>query len=275
MPPELRLPHPDSDELRTILPGRVHQVIYRLMYEHRDEGITRPQLRVLAALEGIDQEQLDRRARDLNKKFIVERRHQGRQVLHHLRGVREDPGADIDDGITGAQRWRVLEKGKCFGCGKRPDVDDIKLVVDHIIPRHLGGPSEDWNLQPLCEQCNAEKKERFSAYNEHADKIRRAMSYAEVQRRIGELLLAFGGEPVPADLVQVVASAGEYRNDWERRFRDLRTLGWKVHVRKFKQGNRFTSEYWVEEAQPWPDEPIHLVLARASHKKRKARRNGG
>src|SRR5690606_26459752 len=132
-------------------------------------------------------------------------------------------------------------KGKCFGCGRRPDRDDVVLVVDHIVPRAIGGPSEDWNLQPLCEQCNADKKERYSAFNKYRDRIERAMSFPEVQRRIGELLLSFGGEPVPADLVQVVASAGEYRNDWQRRVRDLRTLGWKVGVKKVREGGRRTA----------------------------------
>ncbi len=55
-----------------------------------------------------------------------------------------------------------------------------------------------------------------------------------------------------ADLVQLVASGGEYRNDWERRFRDLRTLGWDVRVQKVynEQGKPVDAEYWVEHAEP-------------------------
>lgn len=35
--------------------------------------------------------------------------------------------------------------------------DTPATTVDHIIPRHMGGTSEDSNLQPLCDICHDAK----------------------------------------------------------------------------------------------------------------------
>jgi 5-methylcytosine-specific restriction endonuclease McrA len=55
-------------------------------------------------------------------------------------------------------RRRVLDRdgGRCERCGslKNPS-------VDHIIPRSLRGPDEEWNLRVLCGSCNSRRGARF------------------------------------------------------------------------------------------------------------------
>lgn len=52
------------------------------------------------------------------------------------------------------QRQEVYRtKGRfCHYCGASGDIVDIQM--DHIIPHTHGGPTEVWNLQPLCTKCN-------------------------------------------------------------------------------------------------------------------------
>ena len=267
MTAEGELPLPDSEELEELL-SPVQRVIYRHLYENREHGLTMLELRELCGPEVGDQEQLGRRKRDLHPHFKIIKRGSGKNVRHVLVG-RADRKVDVDDGVSGKTRYRVLSKGRCDLCGKTPQDDGVKLVVDHIIPRAWGGPSEEWNLRPLCEQCNLEKKHFLTDFDRHADAIRAAMKWADPQQRIGELLKAFAGERIPADLVQIVAAGGEHRVDWTRRFRDLRALGWDVRVRRFKKDGRWTAEYWVEHWEPWPKGPLHEAVARGEEARRR------
>lgn len=57
-------------------------------------------------------------------------------------------------GISEAVRWDVWERDNftCQECRSRR-----YLVVDHIVPRVLGGSDDPSNLQTLCRKCNAAK----------------------------------------------------------------------------------------------------------------------
>lgn len=59
-------------------------------------------------------------------------------------------------------RFTVLERDgfRCVYCGGTPG-DGYVLHVDHIIPRALGGPTEEGNLATACSVCNEGKSARM------------------------------------------------------------------------------------------------------------------
>jgi hypothetical protein len=75
--------------------------------------------------------------------------------------------------------------------------------------------------------------------NAGAATVRAVRSEAEPQKRIGELLRAFDGGWVRSDILGIVASAKNFQEDWQRRMRDLRFLGWDYrHEKRYDQGSR-------------------------------------
>ena len=70
----------------------------------------------------------------------------------------------IRGNINLRMRARVLKRDKstCQMCGANPrNTPGVKLVVDHIIPVESGGETTLDNLQTLCRDCNAGKKDHF------------------------------------------------------------------------------------------------------------------
>lgn len=65
--------------------------------------------------------------------------------------------------ISGTLRYEILKRARfrCELCGASADVR--ALEVDHIIPRSRGGTDDLDNLQALCYQCNAMKRDRDTA----------------------------------------------------------------------------------------------------------------
>jgi hypothetical protein len=90
-------------------------------------------------------------------------------------------------------------------CGKTPREDAVKLVIDHVMPLDWGGTNDPENLQPLCVECNSGKKAHYSGFDEYSDAIKSAISRDVVHERIGELLKALEGQPVPVELITIVA----------------------------------------------------------------------
>jgi hypothetical protein len=158
---------------------------------------------------GEDQSQIDRRVRELRRFFDILAEHHGSDYRYVLRGWSPTRPTAAEDAISLRRRAEVLRPGRCAQCGHTPLEDGVKLVVDHKIPQSWGGNNEPENLQPLCEDCNAGKRDYFASFEAHADKIRAAISFDEPQKRIGELLRAFDGEWVRTDLLSIVASAKE------------------------------------------------------------------
>lgn len=57
---------------------------------------------------------------------------------------------------------RALYARTCLACGQREP--HVRLTVDHIVPRSMGGTNSLDNLQLLCRTCNAAKGARIIDY---------------------------------------------------------------------------------------------------------------
>lgn len=54
--------------------------------------------------------------------------------------------------LTRIREWILLRDGyTCQACGR---VSATELVVDHIVPLHMGGRETDENRQALCRRCH-------------------------------------------------------------------------------------------------------------------------
>ena len=62
--------------------------------------------------------------------------------------------------LSASQRYEALKRasGRCELCGATSD--EVRLEVDHIVPRSKGGSNDTDNLQVLCQPCNAGKSNR-------------------------------------------------------------------------------------------------------------------
>lgn len=217
---------------------------------------------------GEPQEHIDRRLRELRRHFDLPAVRQPKgDPVYQLRG-RVIGKTNDEVPISSRLRAEVLAPQRCAQCGRTPLDHGVVLVVDHKVPRNWGGGNERENLQPLCEECNHGKRDYFQTHEAHAEKIRASISWAEPQRRIGELLLAFEGGWVRTDLLAIVASALEFQEDWQRRLRDLRFLGWKIASQKrYNEGARVWTYYRVVESKPWPDNIRAAITAEERRRK--------
>ncbi len=216
------------------------------------DGISIHEIRDELSLSGGEQEQLDRRLRQLDAWFHIRRARQGRTTLYILVGERAAPaGTEAIDRTT---RARILYRDaqRCQMCGRTVAEDSVKLQVDHRIPREWGGGNEDENLWALCEDCNQGKRSFFASITDSA--VQAAMGHASVYIRLGELLKARAGEPVSKDLLKIVGAQGA-RDDWERRLRDLRYIGWKYHAERRREDGRERTYFVLDHWEPWPENP--------------------
>lgn len=208
------------------------------------------------------QEQLDRRRRELNRHFVIDRVGSGVETRYRLAAVKPQ-SPDASAGISERVRAAVLRHGRCAMCGRTPLEDRVRLQVDHKIPREWGGSDDLDNLQPLCEECNRGKKNLFTSYNEFADAIRAAINHDSVHVRIGELLKALSDQPVRSDLLEMVASPpGDHQEDWQKRLRELRSLGWQIATSRRREEGRVRSYYRLVRSEPWPDGNVRREITR-------------
>ncbi|WP_443041823.1 HNH endonuclease [Streptomyces sp. B21-097] len=212
--------------------------------------------------------QTDRRVRDLRDYFHIATIRDGRSHRYLLSGWNQDRNNGLRRSLNRRTRAQVLAPQRCSQCGRTPLDHHVVLVVDHKIPREWGGSDELENLQPLCEECNSGKKAFYGEYDEYGDAIRSAAAHDEPHGRIGELLKAFQGDWVPADLIGVVASMKQYQDDWQRRLRELRTLGWKYESVRSKDSEtgRSLVFYRVTHWEPWPNGPIRTEIKKRERK---------
>lgn len=268
---ELPLPLPDSPELEELVTARELRRIYKFLYDRRDDPPTRVEIiNHLAELSGDTHSNRDRRHRDLYPYFQIDKTSE-RRPRYVLRFRRPPASSGPVDRRTRAQ---VLQPQRCAMCGKTPLEDGVELVVDHKLPREWGGTNDLKNLQPLCEECNGGKKDHFESYGEFVDEIRKAATYDEPQRRIGELLLAFGPEQwIRSDVIEIVASAKEYQEDWQRRMRDLRFIGWDYENKKKREGGRVRSYYRLTRWAQWPSDIIGAIRIEEARRKDERKRS--
>lgn len=266
----MTLPLPGSHELKSLRLSYQAREIYGLLYGNRDAPLTMREIRDALAHIGT-QEQLDRRRRELNRYFEIEHVRDGIATRYLLVNAKPRP-ASVDLGISEKDRAYVLRTGRCALCGRTPLEDGVKLQVDHKLPQAWGGGSELENLQPLCEECNRGKKDLFASYESHAAEIKAAIGEAEPHKRIGELLKAVHPGEVRSDILELVASAGSYQEDWQKRMRELRTLGWKIGWRRQREGRRVRVYYMLDEpAPPWPEGSVRAAITRRERERRRQR----
>ena len=269
---ERPLPEPDSPELLAVVTG-VHAAIYGLLYRRRSNPPTMVEIRAFVADRfGEAQSQTDRRVRDLYPHFDIMKVKQGRDPRYLLRGWSTRRQAETEVKISNRVRAEVLAPGRCAMCGRRPLDHGVVLHVDHKVPQAWGGGNEPENLQPLCEDCNTGKKDHFSSFDAYADQIKQAIGYDEPHRRIGELLKAFDGEWVPGSLLEIVASAQQYQEDWQKRTRELRTLGWVIDTQKrYNEGARVRTYYRATHWEPWGEGSISGEIRRREREAKAAK----
>jgi 5-methylcytosine-specific restriction endonuclease McrA len=264
----LDLPAPDSPELNDAVSNRVGRRIYGELHEAGEEGLNIGQLKERIP-EFADQMHFDRRLRDLDKPFDLARKRRNGAVVYRLAGRR--PKALEAGRVSKTLRAEIFfrDGSRCQMCGASPERDpDVLLHVDHRIPLRWGGSNTEANLWTLCSECNTGKQAFFASVDEHSDRIRAAINEPEVHRRIGELLRAFGpGTDVPSYLLGIVASAQQFQEDWQRRIRELRDLGWDYEVTKRKEGGRVVAYYRLTKDGGWP--PPGTTVREALNRRRR------
>lgn len=256
------LPEPYSEELKKLI-GIGPREVYRVLYENRGNPLTMQEIRDLIGERGSD-EQLDRRKRELHPHFTIRRTGSGKNTRYELVGrVDRDSGPQL--GLSERERAAVLQVGRCAMCGRSPLEDRVKLQVDHKIPRNWGGTNDPANLQPLCEECNRGKKDLFAAMD---DRIAGPINEEEPHKRIGELLKAFEGEWLPSYVIGIVASAKQYQEDWQKRMRELRVLGWDYEHSRQRDPitGRVTTSYRLVRWEPWPTGSVRSEIRRREHR---------
>jgi len=229
-------------------------------------GLTFPEIREGLNLQPGSQGQLDRRKRDLYDFYEIRRVQDGNRYLYIYEGERDEPRVRA---VSNTDRAATLLRahGRCAMCGRDTVKHGIALVVDHKIPKEWGGGDELANLEALCEECNAGKKNYFASFD--ASVMRQLMQYDSPHMRIGELLKLSFNRPVAARMIEAVAMDQE---DWPKRTRDLRYLGWDITVEKKKnrQSGRIESFYVLKKFTEWPDDPSKTIR---EYERERAKRN--
>jgi 5-methylcytosine-specific restriction endonuclease McrA len=235
----------------------LHRQMVTALKAHPD-GLTEGELREKLSVPTAAQAQFGRRRRELYNWYRIEKLPRGRDILYRYVGQLETP-RDAEP-ISSGTRARILlrDRSTCQMCGRAPQVDGVRLLVDHKIPRDWGGKTEDENLWSLCEECSAGKRKHFASKDPVV--MRAVVNDRSVHKRIGELLKLYDGRPVPAELIEFVANQGAWQDDWKKRTRELRYLGWKiVPIKEKNERGRVKVYYKLVEWKPWPEDPTRWI----------------
>jgi hypothetical protein len=263
----MRLPAPDSPASQKLISNAVTREIYRILYEHRGEPLGIHQIRELIGPNVGVQQHLDRRLRDLDPYFEIERGRAGRETTYALVTRLAKPRA-AEGSISKKLRAWVLRDQRCVQCGRTPAEDGVKLHVDHKIPQRWGGSNDRENLQALCSECNEGKRDYYATFDSEAPAILKAFTYEEPQVRIGEALKAAYPKKLRGDLLERVASAKQHQEDWQKRLRELRVLGWKIIASRQNEQGRAVAYYVLEEQPPdWPDGKVRAAIRKIERKR--------
>lgn len=261
------LPEPGSEDLAGLGFSEYERAIYGVLYNSRGKPLAMSEIRQILGVEPGKQEHLNRRLRELYREFDIELTRSGRRTSYELKGRLSRPKA-ARGGLSKKDRAYVLRNQRCEQCGRSPSEHAVVLHVDHMIPLKWGGTNDLDNLQALCSECNEGKKDYYATYDEYSEEINQAINYEEPHQRIGELLKAFRGAPVRGDLLERVASAKQYQEDWQKRLRELRALGWKIEpVKKKEQARMMTSYRLVGNPPAWPQGSIRSAIREAERRR--------
>ena len=244
-------------------------VILEILQKH-PEGLDIDQIRELGTIDG--QQHLDRRMRDLDPLFVIERTRIGKRTVYRLVGERAAGEYDYDI-ISKTIRAKILTRDgrRCRMCGKTVDQDQIKLHVDHKIPREWGGLTAEENLWALCSGCNEGKRNYFASFD--PELMQSILTHESVHRRLAELLHANTGKWIDCDILEFVANFADYQTDWRKRLRELRYFGLDIVSKNTKVGRRTVSNYclnnWVDLPDDLSEAACYFEAERAKENKRK------
>jgi hypothetical protein len=264
------LPEPDSEQLAALVGSDTQRLVYGLLHRRRDSPPSLAELRLFVADSlGEDASVVEQRLRELRRYFKIQEVDDDGTPRFLLSGwsPSRPPASDLE--ISDRRRAEILLRQRCGQCGKTPLDDGVKLVVDYRVPPSWGGDSAPENLQPLCEQCRDGKRDYYKSFESMSAQIRAAIGHAEPQKRIGELMKALDMQWVRSDLIAIVASAQSHQEDWHRRLRDLRFLGWDYEFEhRYDEGSRVTTYYRLLRSAPWPEHIPEAIRAEAVRRRK-------
>ncbi len=249
--------------------AKLNEVCYKILeiMKQHPEGITEGEIREILAIPAAEQANFGRRRRELHSLYIIDKKRDGARTLYVYQGERTKP-KDTDP-INERLRYQALHmaRERCRRCGRTIEKHGIVLVVDHKIPREWGGKTVPENLEAICEECNRGKKNFFKSVD--APWMRKVMGTKSVHVRLGETLKAFKGEPVDASTLEFIAN----QDDWKKRIRELRYLGWEVETFNRRiSDTRVSSFYRLVKSCPWPENPTAVIR---QYERDRAARNKG
>lgn len=258
--------------------GTLHLKILELLKD-APEGLTIYEIRDALGGDIEVQQHLDRRVRDL--RYFHDVPYEGRK--YHYKGERS-AGPITDSGkISSKLRAQVLEvaHGRCQMCGRTVAEDHVKLQIDHKIPRNWGGETVIDNLWAICDLCNSGKRDFFASFNE--DEMKEIMTKDSVYERIAETLKMYEPHPVPSWLLEFIANASDYQEDWQKRLRELRYPVIGMEIETTTKKNEYGKKVAAYQLKKWvPLPPDHKALikkherdTREKNKKKKAQATDG
>lgn len=250
---------------------RVEVGIYEALKAH-PEGLDILQLRDLLTTPEDPQQHLDRRLRNLDPIYIIDRVRVGKRQVYRLVGKREEGEWDYAV-IPKDLRARALKDGRCGMCGRTVAEDGVKLHADHRIPRAWGGQTVAENLIALCSACNEGKRNYFASFD--PVEMQDCINHESPHIRLALLLKRKAGEWVDSDFLEFVANFNDYQDDWQKRLRELRDLGLGIENRKLRTDSRILSQYRLTK---WADLPPESEIRKAIRRQelaRKRQRNEG
>ena len=264
------LPGPGSERLAVLVGEDSLRMVYGLLYRRRGHPPTAKEITYLLQAAAVDKS-VEQVLHGLREYFEIASVVLQGDTRYELRGWAGSKPVNTLVPVSSRLRAETLTLGRCAMCGRTPSRHGVVLAVDLKFPPEWGGTNDRDNLWPLCEECMDGRREFLQAYRPYNEQISRAAAFDEPQRRIGELLRAFDGRWVPSDLIGIVASAKEYQEDYQRRIRDLRFLGWVVEQQKrHHEGARVRVYYRLIHAEPWP-ENIRAAIVAEEQRRRKAK----
>ena len=255
------LPAPGSERLAVLVSDDSLRMVYGLLYRRRGHPPTANEITYFLRAASSDR-RVEQVLRGLREYFDIATVLLDGGERYELRGWAGTRPVNSLVPVSPRLRAETLTLGRCAMCGRTPSQHGVVLAVDLKFPPEWGGTNDRDNLWPLCEECKDGRRQFLQAYTPYNEQISRAAAFDEPQRRIGELLNAFDGRWVPSDLIGIVASAKEYQEDYQRRIRDLRFLGWIVEQQKrYHEGARVRVYYRLIHAEPWTENIRATIVA--------------